>query len=80
MDDGCIYSGDGIEIRRLLDRYFIRYDAGAHQIELREDEIMLDEAEEAMASPAGASNVLIRLQKRLLAIGSDPYRSNLSDS
>jgi hypothetical protein len=78
MSQNLIFCHDGIEVRQFGDRFFIRYDAGSHQIQLREDEITRDEADEAMSSSAGATRVLFGLQKRLMASGVDPYRSNFA--
>jgi hypothetical protein len=72
-----IYSANGIEIWRRADRFFICYDAGSHMAQLREDEITAEEAIEATLGEANATDVLFRLQRRILAGGGDPYRSNI---
>ena len=59
-------------------RYFVRYNAGAHQTAWREDEISLADLELIQSGPEGESRALFGLQKRLLASGVDPYRSNWS--
>ena len=59
-------------------RYYARYDAGAHQIAWREDEISSAELALIESEPDGVSQVLRSLQQRLAASGVDPYRSNWS--
>lgn len=61
------------------DAWFIRYDAGAHQIAMREDVISAEEAALAMTGPEGAMEVLFALQRRLGEAGIDPYASNVSE-
>lgn len=80
MTEKLIYSGDGIEIWQRQECFFIRYDAGAHFVALREDEITLDEVAEAMSGSDNATAVLFKLQKRLIANGVDPYRANVLPS
>lgn len=58
------------------DRFFVRYDAGAHQVAMREDEISEQEAREASLSTEAAMKMLFALQKRLIQAGIDPYVSN----
>jgi hypothetical protein len=72
-----IYDDDGIEIFKEANRFFIRYDAGAHAIVIRLDEISQEDAVLAMQGPGGATQVLFSLQQRLLAEGVDPYKTNL---
>ncbi len=57
-------------------RYFARYDAGVHQIRMREDEISPEEAALAQKGEAEAIQVLWKIQRRLIDSGIDPYRSN----
>lgn len=57
--------------------WFIRYDAGAHQIAMREDAISAEEAALAMSGVAGASAVLFALQRRLGEAGIDPYAADM---
>lgn len=66
----------GVAVLREGDGWFIRYDAGAHQIAMREDAISADEARRAMTGPEGAMEVLLALQRRLIAAGVDPYAAN----
>ena len=72
-----IYDQHGIEIVQEDSRFFVRYDAGAHMVVSRLDEISKEEADQAMTGPAGAERVLLSLQKRLQAAGIDPYKTNI---
>lgn len=72
-----IYDQHGIEIFEEDSRFFVRYDAGAHVVALRLDEISKDDADVAMIGPAAAERVLLSLQKRLQATGIDPYKTNV---
>lgn len=56
---------------------FIRYDAGSHQIAMREDEISEAEASLVMQGEKEATKVLFALQERLTKAGIDPYESNI---
>lgn len=49
-----IYDQHGIEIFQEDSRFFVRYDAGAHMVVPRLDEISKDEAGLAMTGPAAA--------------------------
>jgi hypothetical protein len=71
FDDG------DIQIFREGVKYFVRYDAGSHQIEMREDEVSVDEVNRMMGSPGEVNNVLLSLQKRLQEAGENPYKSNI---
>jgi len=72
-----IYVDDNISIFEREGSFFIRYDAGAHQVEIREDQISEEEASIAAKSAAGANTVLFGLQSRLIKSGVDPYKSNI---
>jgi hypothetical protein len=72
-----IYNTDGVELFKDGAKYYIRYDAGSHQIAIREDEISEDEAKRVMASSAEATRVLFALQERLTRRGVNPYVSNM---
>ena len=72
-----IYDQHGIEIFQEHSRFFVRYDAGAHTVVPRLDEISKDEASVAMTGSAAAERVLLSLQKRLQAAGFDPYKANV---
>ncbi len=66
------------EVVERAGRYFARYDAGAHQVAWREDEISFADLELIESAPDGISCVLKLLQLKLVASGTDPYRSNWS--
>jgi hypothetical protein len=72
-----IYQDDGIAIRSVNGKFFIKYDAGAHQIEIREDEITTQQKDAIVQDPSIAEVVLFEIQKRLIAEGVDPYTSNI---
>ncbi|ATQ42864.1 hypothetical protein [Caulobacter mirabilis] len=73
-----MYQDDGVTLTERSGRFFIRYDAGGHQVAWREDEITAQDARRAMSGPREAEDVLLALQRRLMAEGLDPYRSNLA--
>jgi hypothetical protein len=62
-----------LEVVRRGDRYFVRYDAGAHQMAWREDEINEQDAMTVGSGEAGEYDVIVRLQTRL---GLDAGTSN----
>jgi hypothetical protein len=72
-----VYDSDGLAVFQEGTKYYIRYDAGAHQVVLREDEISEEEARLVMQGHREAARVLFALQKRLTLAGIDPYVSNL---
>jgi hypothetical protein len=72
-----IYDQHGIEVFQEDSLFFVRYDAGAHMVAPRLDEISKEEADLAMTGPAAAEQVLLSLQKRLQAAGIDPYKTNV---
>jgi len=79
--ENVIYGGideQAFEVVERSGRYFVRYDAGAHQIAWREDEISFSDLALIESGPEGASRVILALQKRLVTAGVDPYRSNWS--
>lgn len=76
MKDNIFDDGD-VQILRDGQKYFVRYDAGAHQVVMREDEISAEEAAKMMADSAEISVVLFTLQKRLEMSGHNPYKSNV---
>lgn len=63
----------GLEVVLRSGRYFVRYDAGAHQMVWREDELTPEEYERLSKSKAGEYEVIIDLQRRL---GLGAYISN----
>jgi hypothetical protein len=68
-------NSEGLEVVRRSGRYFVRYDAGAHQTAWREDELSAEEFERLSRSQADEYEVIISLQRRL---GLDAYTSNWS--
>jgi hypothetical protein len=64
---------DNLEVVRRGDRYFVRYDAGAHQNMWREDEISEPDAMSIGSGRPGEYDVIVRLQRRL---GLGAYTSN----
>jgi len=72
-----LYSDDNLRVFERCGSFIVRYDAGSHQIEIREDVISKADAEIAASGPDGAASVLFALQRRLLADGFDPYKSNV---
>jgi hypothetical protein len=65
-----------LEVIRDGDRFFVRYDAGAHQVVMREDEISEADARRIQSGKQEMVEVLHSLQQRLVACGVDPYVSN----
>lgn len=76
MRDTIFDDGD-IQIIKDGQRYFVRYDAGAHQIAMREDEISEEEANRMKGDPVEISGVLFAVQERLVKSGQNPYRPNV---
>lgn len=72
---GDLQSG-ALEVVLREGRYFLRYDAGAHQMAWREDELTEEEFQRLRKSRAEAYQVIIGLQCRLAADGFDPYKQN----
>jgi hypothetical protein len=69
-------AGHGIELVERNGKYFVHYDAGAHQIAWREDELSAAEAKRLLSGASGQEQVMFGLQRRLLAAGVDPYVAN----
>ena len=74
--DEKLFTLSDLEVWKRGDRYFARYDAGAHQIAMREDEISAEEANQAIQSEEAALKMLSSLQLRLIQAGVDPYIAN----
>lgn len=72
-----LFQFNDLEIWKRGGRYFVRYGAGSHQVVMREDEITEQEATFAARGNAQATEMLFALQKRLIAQGVDPYKSNV---
>lgn len=75
--NSIIYNSDGLLTAKNGDHFYIKYDAGAHQIVIREDEITEEEARRIMSSPAEATKVLFELQQRLIQAGIAPCASHI---
>ena len=71
-------NAEGLEVVQRHDRSFVRYDAGAHQIAWREDELTSEEFARLRATRGAESSVIIALQRRISASGDDPYVQNWS--
>jgi hypothetical protein len=74
-----LFQISGLEIWEEAGRYFAIYDAGAHVVQMRKDEISREEASAASAGEAAAVEMLIALQARLIANGINPYVSNFKE-
>lgn len=75
--DEKIYELADLEVWNRNGHFFVRYDAGAHQIVMREDEISKADALHALKAPQETNDVLLKLQKHLFENGVDSYVSNL---
>ena len=71
-----IYEFNDLKLILRDGQHFVRYDAGAHQIVMREDPISVLEAQQIQAGRDPMLKVLIALQNRLQVQGIDPYKSN----
>lgn len=71
-----IYENLGLELIKRQNRYFVRYDAGAHLCAWREDELSESEAERLQLGEQEQYEVIIGLQKRIQASGKSPYVQN----
>jgi len=76
MEEKIFDDGDLVILKR-NSRYYIQYDAGAHQVAIREDEITENDAALVMQGEDSATKVLFELQKKLEQSGADPYVSNI---
>jgi hypothetical protein len=66
----------GLEVVERESRFFVRYDAGAHQPAWREDEITQAEFDKLRSGRAGEYETIIALQRRLSSRGEDPHAQN----
>jgi len=71
-------SSEGLEIVRRDGRLLVRYDAGAHFAQWREDEITEEEYDGLLSDGRGSNRTLLEIQRRLEKAGVDPYKSNWS--
>jgi len=67
---------EGLEIVSRGDRYFVRYDASAHNVAWREDEITELEVAAIRSGRVTEHEAMLVLQKRLIATGVNPYDQN----
>ena len=67
---------DGLEIIYRGGLYFVRYDAGAHMVAWREDEISERDVASIRSGIAAEHEVILGLQQRLEATGANPYEQN----
>ena len=72
-----IYDDDDLTIFKQNSKFYISYDAGSHQVSIREDEITKEETDLVMQGTKEATKVLLTLQKRLEDAGEKPYESNV---
>ena len=66
----------GLEVVLRGARYYVRYDAGAHQAAWREDELTESEFELLRMGRENEHAVMMALQRRIAASGGDPYTQN----
>ena len=66
----------GVEVVERDGRLFVRYDAGAHQVAWREDEINKQEFDGIAGSAELQNETMLAIQRRLEATGTDPYQAN----
>jgi hypothetical protein len=66
----------GTEVFERDGRYFVRYDAGSHQVAWHEDELAAEYLDVIRCNSEAFEIVLRAIQRRLLAAGIDPYRAN----
>lgn len=72
-----IFNDGGLMVFDRAGVFFLRYDAGAHQVAIREDEITLEDFKRVMSGEQEATKVLFELQERLEAASIKPYESNV---
>ncbi|EIO3984855.1 hypothetical protein V4V60_003743 [Vibrio mimicus] len=69
-------SQGSVELVERQSKLYVRYDAGAHQVVWREDEITQEEAQAIMQDESAISSVLINVQLRLKQQGITHLISN----
>jgi hypothetical protein len=74
--DNVVYKSQGIEVVVRDGRYFVRYDAGAHQVVWREDELTESELESIKLGGSMQMQAMFHLQRRLEQCGINPYLQN----
>lgn len=74
-----IFEGNGVKLIEKSGVFYLRYDAGSHQVEIREDIVSPVDAEKIKSGELKLINqILIRIQTELLNSNINPYKSNLS--
>lgn len=69
---------EGLEIVSRDGLYFVRYDAGSHNVAWREDEISELEVTAIRSGRAAEHGAILALQRRLVGAGVNPYEQNWS--
>ena len=67
---------EGIEVVARSNKLYVRYDAGAHQTALREDEISESEFRKIKQGGVVQEQAMFDIQKRLEKSGIKPYVQN----
>jgi hypothetical protein len=67
---------EGIEVVARDGRYFVRYDAGAHQIVWREDELTESELASIKLGGSAQREAMFHMQRRLERSGVNAYSQN----
>ncbi len=67
---------EGLELIERDGMYFLHYDAGAHQLAWREDQLSKAEADKLQLGKRQEYEVILALQARLLAAGQNPHELN----
>jgi hypothetical protein len=67
---------EGLEVVLRDGRLYLRYDAGAHQVAWREDEITDAELVQMRRGGQSEYRVILAVQKRIRASGEDPNSQN----
>ena len=68
--------GSGLEVVVRDGRYFVRYDAGAHAVAWREDELTEQEFAAVKLGGEAEHKAILSMQRRLESAGIEPYRQN----
>jgi hypothetical protein len=66
----------GIEVIERKNKLYVHYDAGAHQIVFRKDEITLSEFDQIELNVESQQEVMFAIQARLDESGINPYIQN----
>ena len=74
-----LFKFNDLEIWMEGEKFYALYDAGAHQVVMRKDEITAEEAKLACSGDKEATKMLFALQERLTRAGINPYVSNLQE-